>query len=56
LPDRTIRELNQSELGREIAVDLEADTDFNEGRGGPSHELLLDVNAPTTGGVLKPED
>src|SRR5262249_2169518 len=26
-----------SELGRQVPVDLEADADLNEGRGGPGH-------------------
>jgi hypothetical protein len=29
-----------SELGRQIAVDLEADADFDECRCGPGHDLL----------------
>jgi hypothetical protein len=34
--------LSRSELSRQIAVDFEADADFNEGRGRPSHDFLLD--------------
>ena len=30
----------RSELGRQVAVDLEADADFDEGRGRPGHEFL----------------
>jgi hypothetical protein len=43
----SIRELNWSELSRQVAVDLKADADFNEGRGGPSHEFLLRLAAST---------
>src|SRR5262249_13283285 len=32
-----------SELGREIAVDLEADTDLDEGWGRPSHDQFLSM-------------
>ena len=31
---------SKSELGRQIAVDLEADADLDEGRGGPGHDVL----------------
>src|SRR5215470_348251 len=30
-------EVDGSELGREVAVDLEPDADFDEGRGRPRH-------------------
>src|SRR6516162_5577831 len=30
----------RSELGRQVAVDLEADADFDESRGRPSHVFL----------------
>src|SRR5215216_6753070 len=33
--------LYASELGRQIAVDLEPDADFNEAGGGPGHGYLL---------------
>ena len=42
----TIRWLENSELGREIAVDLEADADFDESRGRPSH-AFSSLRAPT---------
>ena len=31
----------RSEFGRQIAVDLEADADFDEGRCGPGHDRFL---------------
>ena len=33
----------RSEFGRQIAVDLEADADLDEGRGGPGHGVSSDV-------------
>ena len=30
-----------SELGRQVTVDLQADADFNESRGGPGHDYFL---------------
>jgi hypothetical protein len=43
--------LDWSELSRQVAVDLKADADFNEGRGGPSHEFLLRLSASTHCGL-----
>jgi hypothetical protein len=37
----TIRWLEESELGGQISVDLEADANFDESRGRPSHAFLL---------------
>jgi len=52
LADQKIRELKCSELGRQIAVDLEADADFNQGRGRPSHDFLLrKLHAPAPGDI-----
>src|SRR6516165_9511972 len=36
-PLRTQANGPRSELGRQVPVDLEADADFNEGRGSPRH-------------------
>src|SRR4029077_4655411 len=36
-PLRTQANGPRSELGRQVPVDLEADADFNEGRGCPGH-------------------
>jgi hypothetical protein len=30
----------RSELGRQVTVDLQADADFDESRGGPGHDLF----------------
>ena len=32
-----------SELGRQIAIDLKADADFDERRSGPGHDCFLSV-------------
>jgi hypothetical protein len=56
LPNLKIRELKCSELGRQIAVDLEADADFNEGRGGPSHDFLLGSSTRPRRAKLTPMD
>ena len=34
------RETAQLELGRQVTVDLQADADFDESRGGPGHDLF----------------
>ena len=47
----TVPEWNRSKLGRQIAVDLKADADFNEEGGGPSHEFLLDFRVCARFGV-----
>jgi hypothetical protein len=39
-----------SELGWQIAVDLEADANLDEGRGGPGHDHFL-LLAPDTGSL-----
>jgi hypothetical protein len=51
-----IRELKWSELGRQIAVDLKADADFDEGRGRPSHDFLLGSSTHPRRATLKPLD
>jgi hypothetical protein len=33
--------MRRSELGRQIAVDLESDANLDEDRGGPSHGVSL---------------
>src|SRR3989304_8289304 len=33
--------MRRSELGRQIAVDLESDANLDEGRGGPNHGVSL---------------
>ena len=35
------RALDASELGRQVAVDLEPEADFDEGRRRPGHEHVL---------------
>src|ERR1043165_2474202 len=37
--------VRRSELGRQVAVDFEADADFDKRRSGPGHGVLLEAGA-----------
>jgi hypothetical protein len=41
--------IRRSELSRQIAVDFEADADFDKRRSGPGHGLLLTTRARPPG-------